>query len=119
MIFSRRVVVSLTPLLDLLLIVIFAQYVDLKGKSERTVRHLRQTSTERLDKERELRLKAERERDHAITLREETEKEFLRAALEKSRFNQTMAAELLNLSYHQFRGKLRKYGIEGRDSWSA
>jgi psp operon transcriptional activator len=42
---------------------------------------------------------------------EETEKEFLRAALEKSRFNQTMAADLLNLSYHQFRGKLRKYGI--------
>jgi psp operon transcriptional activator len=43
---------------------------------------------------------------------EETEKEFLRAALEKARFNQTMAAELLNLSYHQFRGKLRKYGID-------
>src|SRR5210317_293046 len=42
---------------------------------------------------------------------EETEKEFLRAALEKARFNQTMAADLLNLSYHQFRGKLRKYGI--------
>ncbi|HSM30614.1 MAG TPA: sigma 54-interacting transcriptional regulator, partial [Woeseiaceae bacterium] len=42
---------------------------------------------------------------------EETEKEFLRAALEKARFNQTMAAELLGLSYHQFRGKLRKYGI--------
>ena len=45
---------------------------------------------------------------------EETEKEFLRAALEKSRFNQTMAAELLNLSYHQFRGKLRKYGISSQ-----
>ena len=43
---------------------------------------------------------------------EETEMEFLRAALEKARFNQTMAAELLNLSYHQFRGKLRKYGID-------
>ncbi len=42
---------------------------------------------------------------------EETEREFLRAALEKARFNQTMAAELLDLSYHQFRGKLRKYGI--------
>jgi psp operon transcriptional activator len=42
---------------------------------------------------------------------EETEKEFLRAALEKARFNQSMAAELLDLSYHQFRGKLRKYGI--------
>ncbi len=45
---------------------------------------------------------------------EETEKEFLRAALEKSRFNQTIAAELLDLSYHQFRGKLRKYGISAR-----
>ena len=42
---------------------------------------------------------------------EETEQEFLRAALRKARFNQTMAAELLDLSYHQFRGKLRKYGI--------
>jgi psp operon transcriptional activator len=45
---------------------------------------------------------------------EDTEKEFLRAALEKARFNQTMAAELLDLSYHQFRGKLRKYGISTR-----
>ena len=45
---------------------------------------------------------------------EETGKEFLRAALEKARFNQTMAAELLDLSYHQFRGKLRKYGISSQ-----
>jgi psp operon transcriptional activator len=48
---------------------------------------------------------------HLAERLEETEKEFLQAALEKSRYNQTMAAELLNLSYHQFRGKLRKYGI--------
>jgi psp operon transcriptional activator len=48
---------------------------------------------------------------HLMERLEETEKEFLQAALEKSRYNQTMAAELLNLSYHQFRGKLRKYGI--------
>ena len=48
---------------------------------------------------------------HLTERLEETEKEFLQAALEKSRYNQTMAAELLNLSYHQFRGKLRKYGI--------
>ncbi len=41
----------------------------------------------------------------------DTEREFLVAALEKSRFNQTMAAELLGLSYHQLRGKLRKHGI--------
>jgi psp operon transcriptional activator len=45
---------------------------------------------------------------------EDTEKEFLRAALEKARFNQTLAAELLDLSYHQFRGKLRKYGISAQ-----
>ena len=41
----------------------------------------------------------------------DTEKEFLRAALEKSRYNQKLAAELLGLSYHQFRGKLRKHDI--------
>jgi len=41
----------------------------------------------------------------------DTEREFLRAALEKARFNQKMAADLLGLSYHQFRGKLRKHGI--------
>lgn len=41
----------------------------------------------------------------------DTEREFLQAALEKARFNQTMAAELLGLTYHQFRGKLRKHGI--------
>jgi psp operon transcriptional activator len=41
----------------------------------------------------------------------DTEQEFLRAALEKSRYNQKLAAELLGLSYHQFRGKLRKHGI--------
>ncbi len=51
---------------------------------------------------------------HLTERLEETEKEFLRAALEKARFNQTMAAELLDLSYHQFRGKLRKYGISSQ-----
>lgn len=44
----------------------------------------------------------------------DTERELLLAALERSRFNQRMAAELLGLSYHQFRGKLRKYDISGR-----
>jgi len=44
----------------------------------------------------------------------DTEREFLRAALEKSRFNQRMAADLLGLSYHQFRGKLRKHEIAGK-----
>ena len=44
----------------------------------------------------------------------DTERELLLAALDRSRFNQRMAAELLGLSYHQFRGKLRKYDISGR-----
>ena len=36
------------------------------------------------------------------------------AALDKARLNQRMASDLLNLSYHQLRGKLKKYGICGR-----
>jgi len=44
----------------------------------------------------------------------DTERDFLSAALERSRFNQRMAADLLGLSYHQFRGKLRKHAIAGR-----
>jgi psp operon transcriptional activator len=44
----------------------------------------------------------------------QTERDFLNAALEKSRFNQRMAADLLGLSYHQLRGKLRKHDISGR-----
>ena len=42
------------------------------------------------------------------------EREFLDAALERARFNQKMAANLLGLSYHQFRGRLRKLDISGR-----
>lgn len=42
------------------------------------------------------------------------EKEFLEAALERARYNQRMAADLLGLSYHQFRGKLRKHDVSGR-----
>ena len=45
---------------------------------------------------------------------DETERGFLQAALERSRFNQRMAAELLGLSYHQLRGKLRKHDMSGR-----
>ena len=41
----------------------------------------------------------------------DTECDCLQAALEKARFNQRLAADLLGLSYHQFRGKLRKHGI--------
>ena len=41
--------------------------------------------------------------------------DLLEAALEKARFNQRMAADLLGLTYHQFRGKLRKFNIRGAD----
>jgi psp operon transcriptional activator len=44
----------------------------------------------------------------------DTEVDLLSAALEKARFNQRMAADLLSLSYHQFRGKLRKFGIRSK-----
>lgn len=44
----------------------------------------------------------------------ETEEDLLRAALEKSRFNQRMAADLLGLSYHQFRGRMRKFDIAAK-----
>jgi psp operon transcriptional activator len=50
---------------------------------------------------------------------EELERDLLTAALDKSRFNQRMAADLLGLSYHQFRGKLRKHDIPGRPPPSA
>lgn len=39
------------------------------------------------------------------------ELDFLRAAMERSRFNQRMAADLLGLTYDQLRGKLKKYGM--------
>ena len=44
----------------------------------------------------------------------DTERDLLSAALERSRFNQRLAADLLGLSYHQLRGKLRKHEISGR-----
>lgn len=44
----------------------------------------------------------------------DTETELLKAALEKSRYNQRLAADLLGLSYHQFRGKLRKFDISSK-----
>jgi psp operon transcriptional activator len=42
------------------------------------------------------------------------ERDLLTAALDKARFNQRLAADLLGLSYHQFRGKLKKHDISGR-----
>ncbi len=44
----------------------------------------------------------------------EMEKDLLTAALDKARFNQRLAADLLGLSYHQFRGKLKKHAISGK-----
>ncbi len=45
---------------------------------------------------------------------EQTERDLLAAAMEKARFNQKMAADLLGLTYHQFRGKLRKHDLPTR-----
>ena len=44
----------------------------------------------------------------------DTEVDLLEAALEKARYNQRLAADLLGLSYHQFRGRLRKLNISSR-----
>ena len=44
----------------------------------------------------------------------DTEVDLIEAALEKARFNQRMAADLLGLSYHQLRGKLRKFDIRSK-----
>ena len=43
---------------------------------------------------------------------QEREQELLLAALRKARFNQRVAADLLGLSYHQIRGKIRKYRLD-------
>jgi psp operon transcriptional activator len=45
---------------------------------------------------------------------QDLEKDLLTAALEKARFNQRAAAELLQLSYHQFRNRLRKFKINSK-----
>ena len=42
----------------------------------------------------------------------ELELELLKAGLEKARFNQRVAADLLGLSYHQLRGKIRKHSLD-------
>ena len=42
------------------------------------------------------------------------EVELLQAGLEKARFNQRVAADLLGLSYHQLRGKIRKHSLDIR-----
>lgn len=40
------------------------------------------------------------------------ERDLLQAALERARYNQRVAAELLGLSYHQLRGKIRKHQLD-------
>lgn len=42
----------------------------------------------------------------------ETERQLLQAGLERARFNQKVAAELLGLSYHQLRGKVKKHNLD-------
>lgn len=44
----------------------------------------------------------------------ELELELLRAGLAKARFNQKVAADILGLSYHQLRGKIRKHSLDIR-----
>jgi psp operon transcriptional activator len=42
----------------------------------------------------------------------ETERDLLQAGLQRARFNQKVAAELLGLSYHQLRGKIKKHELD-------
>lgn len=42
---------------------------------------------------------------------DEMEKDLLRAGLEKARYNQRIAADILGLTYHQLRGKIKKHGL--------
>lgn len=44
---------------------------------------------------------------------EQQDKVLLNQVLKQSKFNQRQAAELLGLSYHQLRGMIRKYGLNG------
>ncbi|MBT8085553.1 MAG: phage shock protein operon transcriptional activator [Woeseia sp.] len=41
----------------------------------------------------------------------ETERKLLEEALRKARFNQKVAADLLGLTYHQLRGRIRKHNV--------
>jgi len=49
--------------------------------------------------------------DSGISL-EEVEKDLIRQALEKSNFNKTLAAKLLDISYDTLRYQVKKYGLE-------
>jgi psp operon transcriptional activator len=55
-----------------------------------------------------------------LTLRMgELERDLVAAALERARFNQRVAANLLGLSYHQLRGKIRKHKLDIRKPGSS
>ena len=43
---------------------------------------------------------------------EQLERDLLTSGLKKARFNQKVAADLLGLTYHQLRGKIRKYDLD-------
>ena len=48
----------------------------------------------------------------------DVEENYLRTAMQRAKFNQRVAADLLNLTYDQLRGKLRKHGLS-RESLQA
>ena len=49
--------------------------------------------------------------DSGISL-EEVEKDLIRQALEKSNYNKTLAAKLLDVSYDTLRYQVKKFGLE-------
>jgi transcriptional regulator with PAS, ATPase and Fis domain len=49
--------------------------------------------------------------DSGLSL-DEVEKDLIRQALEKSNYNKTLAAKLLNISYDTLRYQAKKYGLE-------
>lgn len=63
-------VLQLTPLLDLLLIVVFAQYMDLQQTSQRTLASIRTLSKRQTDRAQRQRTRAEGERDDARRVRD-------------------------------------------------
>ena len=46
----------------------------------------------------------------------ELERDLVAAALERAKFNQRVAANLLGLTYHQLRGKIRKHSLDVRQT---
>jgi len=50
------------------------------------------------------------------TRMKELERDLVAAALERAKFNQRVAANLLGLTYHQLRGKIRKHSLDVRQT---